>query len=128
MPQGRVTGFATTPHQVEQARIWNRTYQDLTRGDPRGILFLANARGIDRVVLQKKIPVYRKPADLIEGVVWRPFAFADHRLLQLRHLGILDYKAVEPEKLNAARDALEQAVGAPEFEDDEIIVFRSQKR
>jgi hypothetical protein len=124
MPQGYTTNLALTPEHLERASVWRRADTALRGGDPRPVVELLDRDGIDLVLLQKTVPLPRRPL-IDRGVtVWKPFWLVRGRLVGSRQTGELVDGPVPPEITARKRAALTRALGEPIFEDSRLAVFR----
>lgn len=123
IPQGYVTALAVSEDATAESRAWQRAQRELVTGKPGLLATLVRERGIDRVVLNKRIPRRVRTADASSAMVWTPFFFARGRLVVDRQLGHLREWDVPAHVLEAQVRALSEALGDPVFEDDAIVVF-----
>ena len=123
IPQGYVTALAVSEDAAAESRAWLRAQRELVTGNPGLLATLVRERGIDRVVLNKRVPRRVKTADGSRAMVWTPFWFARGRLVADRQLGHLRERDVPTHALEAQVRALSEALGGPIFEDDAIVVF-----
>jgi hypothetical protein len=123
IPQGYVTALAVSEDATAESRAWLRAQRELGTGNPGLLATLVRKRGIDRVVLNKRVPRRVRSADGSSAIIWTPFFFARSRLVLDRQLGNLREWDVPAHSLEALVRALSEALGEPIFEDDTIVVF-----
>jgi len=123
IPQGYVTTLAVSEAAAAESRAWLRAQRELGSGNPGLLATLVRERGIDRVVLNKRVPRRVRAADGPRAMLWTPFFFARSRLVADRQLGHLRDRELPAHALAAQVRALSEALGEPIFEDDRIVVF-----
>jgi hypothetical protein len=123
IPQGYVTTLAVSEAAAAESRAWLRAQRELGSGNPGPLAALLRKRGIDRVVLNKRVPRRVRAADGPRAMLWTPFFFARSRLVADRQLGHLRDWELPAHALAAQVRALSEALGEPIFEDETIVVF-----
>ncbi len=81
--------------------------------------------GFDRVVHFKTWPTKREPdARYHKKTVWQPFVFARRGLVWMRQVGQYLDEPMRAQDVMGVRGLMISAYGAPEYEDDDVMVFR----
>jgi hypothetical protein len=122
IPQGYVTTLAVSEDIAAESRAWLHAQRELVTGNPELLATLVRERGIDRVVLNKRVPRRVPTIDGPRVMVWVPFVFTRSRLVVDRQLGQLRDLDVPAHALAAQVRALSDVLGGPVFE-DAIVVF-----
>jgi hypothetical protein len=122
MAQGYVVDLALGPEHRALAREWAWAYERLGAGDGEPAAALARRDGIDRVILHKTTPDFRRPRFVAGAVVWAPFALVSRELLAIRQRGPFEEVPVPAARLEAQKAALVRQFGDPVYEDDAVVV------
>ena len=123
IPQGYVTTLAVPEEAAAASRAWMHAYRTLARGDPRPLAGLVRETGIDRVILNKRVPHRARTPEGSRALLWTPFFFHRDRLVVDRQLGHLRERVVPAPALEIQIHALSRVLGEPVFEDEAVVVF-----
>ena len=110
--------------QLKVALAWSRDFSRLADPDDPMLRERVESKGIDRVVLHKRISISRHELKTNRPIRWEPFAAIKEPLLEVRQTGPVVPTPANPGAVEAAVEALRQRFGAPVHEDDQIVVFR----
>ena len=124
MTGGYITSLAITPALFKEALAWIRSFADLADPDDPMLRERVERKGIDRVVLHKRISISRRELKTDRPLRWEPFVAIKEPLLAVRQTGPVVPAPANPDAVEAAVEALRQRFGAPVHEDDQIVVFR----
>ena len=93
--------------------------------DPQFLMRHLHESGFDLLVLYKSEPLDRKPNEAVhEKLVWKPFFFERRNLVGMRQTGQYVDQPIPASRLTIMRSRLQQALGPPFHEDDDLLAWR----
>jgi hypothetical protein len=119
IPQGYVTNLAITSRLESEVTAWHGSILRTVQRGEDTFLQRLRERDIDLVVLNKTIPVRRRPVAAEGLLIWQPFGWAAKWLIPLRQAGELEYRPSGDQPMRRLRAVL----GEPVHEDGLIAVF-----
>ncbi len=123
IPQGYVVTLTLEPEHFRAAADWQRAGQRLREGDASEVLALAARREVDLLLLEKAALAPRSPIALDGRTLWWPFVLVRQPLVSIRQQGHMRLAELGQIDLWIQKNALEEALGPPDFEDDFIVVY-----
>ena len=125
IPQGYVTSLALSARHRRQAVSWEGAYRVLAQGDVSRLVKMVRDNGIDIVVLHKTEPRERPALPFDATTVWAPFFLVRRDFMESAQTGRTVDAPMPPAEIEARAAALRRAFGAPLYEDERILVYRS---
>jgi hypothetical protein len=119
IPQGYVTNLAVTSRLESEVTAWHESLLRTVQLGEDTFLQRLREREIDLVVVNKTVPVRRRPVAAERLLIWQPFGWASKWLIPLRQAGELEYRRGGDQAMRRLRAAL----GEPVHEDGLIAVF-----
>jgi hypothetical protein len=121
--QGYVTALAVSADVAADSRAWLRAYRELLQGDPEPLAKRVREQGIDRVVLNKRVPRRIPEPEGPHALSWRPFVWVRNARIRDRQRGHLREERVPAPVLAVLLRGLARELGEPVYRDDAIVVF-----
>ena len=104
-----------------------RAHRELVRGNSDPLVERVRSRGIDRVILNKRVSRAVRAPEGRRPVLWAPFFFARRDLVLDRQLGYLREHQVPADALARQIRELSRTLGQPVFDDADVVVFSGRR-